>query len=142
MRSFSHSFTVKEEDIDEQGHVNNVTYLKWVQDVAIAHWTTVAGEEIREEYSWVVLRHEIDYKKGAFAGDALSAHTWVGDRTKITWDRHTRISRGEEVLAEAKTVWCLVRRDLMRPARISEEIERLLSKQEEAGGSPAKSNKI
>jgi acyl-CoA thioester hydrolase len=127
MISFTHSFTVKEDDIDEQGHVNNVTYLKWVQDVAIAHWTAVAGEEIRSQYSWVVLRHEIDYKKGAFAGDELSALTWVGDRTKITWDRFTEVRRGAEILAHSKTVWCLVNRETMRPARISLEIEGLLS---------------
>jgi acyl-CoA thioester hydrolase len=127
MQSFYHSFVVDSDEIDEQGHVNNVTYLKWVQDVAIAHWSAVAGEEIRKEYSWVVLRHEIDYKKGAFAGDEITALTWVGDRTRVTWDRYTQICRGDEVLAEAKTMWCLVRRDPMRPARISEEIEGLLS---------------
>lgn len=127
MQSFSHSFTVDPDDVDEQGHVNNVVYLRWVQDVAVAHWIAVADETVRDRYSWVVTRHEIDYKKAAFEGDEVMALTWVGEWTRITWDRHTRISRGEEILAEAKTVWCLIDREKMRPARISDEILGLLS---------------
>ena len=29
---------IKATDIDLLGHVNNVVYLRWVQDVAVAHW--------------------------------------------------------------------------------------------------------
>ena len=32
-------------DIDQLGHVNNVVYLRWVQDAAVAHWTAVATEQ-------------------------------------------------------------------------------------------------
>src|SRR5580765_5546109 len=39
---FSHSFRVQAADIDEQGHVNNVVYLRWIQDVAVAHWRKAA----------------------------------------------------------------------------------------------------
>lgn len=127
MNSFSHRFTVKASDLDVQGHVNNVTYLRWVQDVAVAHWLEVSGEEIRDKYTWVVTRHEIDYKREAYEGDEIEARTWVGKRTKVTWDRHTEIRRGEDLIVEARTVWCLLDRDRMRPAKISEEIESLLS---------------
>lgn len=127
MNSFSHRFTVKASDLDVQGHVNNVTYLRWVQDVAVAHWLEVSGEEIRDKYTWVVTRHEIDYKREAYEDDEIEARTWVGKRTKVTWDRHTEIRRGEDLIVEARTVWCLLDRDRMRPAKISEEIESLLS---------------
>ncbi len=59
---FSHSFHISVEEIDSQKHVNNVAYVKWIQDVAVAHWFSVAPEEIRAKYTWIVLRHEIDYK--------------------------------------------------------------------------------
>lgn len=127
MRSFSHRFTVKSSDLDEQGHVNNVTYLRWVQDVAVAHWLSVASDEVLEKYTWVVTRHEIDYKREAFEGDEITARTWVGEKTKVTWDRHTEIKHGEHLLVEAKTVWCLIGRDRGRPARIPPEILDLLS---------------
>lgn len=36
---------IQSEDIDVLGHVNNVVYLRWVQEAAIAHWTAAATEE-------------------------------------------------------------------------------------------------
>ncbi|MEI4878467.1 acyl-CoA thioesterase, partial [Klebsiella pneumoniae] len=52
-------------DIDEQNHVNNTVYLRWVQEVATAHWCAVARAQAQENIGWVVLRHEIDYKTPA-----------------------------------------------------------------------------
>lgn len=127
MNSFSHSFTVKASDLDVQGHVNNVTYLQWVQDVAVAHWLEVSTEQIREKYTWIVTRHEIEYKREAFEGERITARTWVGSRTRVTWDRHTEIKREDRLLAEAKTVWCLIDLESRRPAKITEQIEDLLS---------------
>ena len=60
---FSHSFTVVADEIDEQAHVNNVAYLRWIQDIAVAHWRHAATDEMLAKYSWIVVRHEIDYKK-------------------------------------------------------------------------------
>lgn len=127
MNSFSHRLTVKVSDLDEQGHVNNVTYLQWVQDVAVAHWLSVADDEVLSKYTWVVTRHEIDYRREAFEDDEVTVKTWVGDRTKVTWDRHTEIRRGDDLLAKASTVWCLILRENLRPARIGDEIVSLLS---------------
>ncbi len=53
------------DDIDEQNHVNNTVYLRWVQDVATAHWRAITSPEAQEMIGWVVLRHEIDYKTPA-----------------------------------------------------------------------------
>src|SRR5688500_4688324 len=88
---FSHSFRVSPEDIDEQGHVNNVAYLRWIQDVAVAHWRSAATEEMVDKYSWVVVRHEINYKKQAFNNDEVTATTWVGEWTRVTCERFTEI---------------------------------------------------
>ena len=51
-------------DIDELNHVSNVVYVRWVQEVAVAHWQALASEEAQRKVVWVVLRHEIDYKTG------------------------------------------------------------------------------
>ncbi|HET9418708.1 MAG TPA: acyl-CoA thioesterase, partial [Chthoniobacterales bacterium] len=58
-------------DIDEQKHVNNTVYLRWAQDVATAHWKTLASAEAQAAIRWVVLRHEIDYKAPACLGDEV-----------------------------------------------------------------------
>src|SRR2546430_11296039 len=64
-------------DIDEQNHVNSAGYLRWVQDVATAHWRAVASPDAQENIAWVVLRHEIDYKAPAIVGDEVVLRTWV-----------------------------------------------------------------
>src|SRR5438105_2966053 len=69
---FELPISVQPEDIDTMGHVNNIVYLRWVQDAATAHWMAAATEEQKAEYAWVVVRHEIDYLRPAVLGDELA----------------------------------------------------------------------
>jgi acyl-CoA thioester hydrolase len=123
---FSHSFRVSARDIDAQGHVNNVAYVKWIQDVAVAHWLSVTTEETREKYTWIVTRHEIDYKRQTFADEEVTATTWVGEPSRISWERFTEITRGESLLVKARSVWCLIDRKTLKPTRITSELRELL----------------
>lgn len=119
---FSHSFVVKAVDIDELGHVNNVAYLRWIQDVAVAHWQNAATCEMQDKYYWVVVRHEIDYKLAGFENEELTAKTWIGEWSRVTCDRFTEIYRGKDLLVKGRTVWCMFDRKSSRPSRISTEI--------------------
>jgi acyl-CoA thioester hydrolase len=122
MMKFSHSFRVTPGDIDEQGHVNNVAYLRWIQDVAVAHWLFAATDEQQAKSAWVVIRHEIDYKKQAFQNDDIKVTTWVGEWTKVTCERFTEITRGDDLLVRSRTVWCMLDRDTAKPARIASDM--------------------
>ncbi len=124
---FSHSFRVLPEDIDAQGHVNNVAYVRWIQDVAVAHWFSVTTEEVRAKYTWMLTRHEIDYKKQTFADEEVTATTWVGEATRITWERFTEIRRGDDLLVKARSIWCLIDRQTSKPSRITSEMINLLN---------------
>jgi acyl-CoA thioester hydrolase len=108
------------------GHVNNVVYVRWVQEVAAAHWASSASDTLRAKYAWVVLRHEIDYKSPAFLHDEINGFTWVGDHSGARFDRYVKLMSNGKVLAEAKTTWCLLDASSMRPIRIPEEILSLL----------------
>ena len=119
---FSHAFRVTPDDIDAQGHVNNVAYLRWIQDVAVAHWLHAANVEMQAKFSWVVVRHEIDYKKQAFDGDEITAVTWVGEWTRVTCERFTEIRRGGDLLVQSRTLWCMLHRATSKPARIDREL--------------------
>jgi acyl-CoA thioester hydrolase len=60
---FTMPLEVGEDDIDMLGHASNIAYLRWVQDVAVAHSAAVGLD--MEGYSqlgavFVVRRHEID----------------------------------------------------------------------------------
>lgn len=122
---FSHSFKISVEDIDAQNHVNNVAYVKWIQDVAVAHWMSATDEETRERLTWIVTRHEIDYKKPAFENEEITVTTWVGELTRVSWERFTEIRRGENLLVKARSVWCLIDRETLKPTRITSEIKDL-----------------
>lgn len=125
---FSLQIRVQENDIDELGHVNNVIYLRWVQEVAAAHWRQVAPESMQQRYAWVVLRHEIDYLRPAFRSDSVTGYTWVGEHSGARFDRFVSLYRTgtDELLAKAKTSWCLLEAASMRPKRIEEEILSIL----------------
>jgi len=128
---FSLSITVYKNDIDELGHVNNVVYVRWVQEVAAAHWDTLASDEIKKKYVWVVLRHEIDYLSSAFEDDSLLATTWVGESNGPRSERFVQIinQKSGKLIAKAKTIWCLLDGATMRPKRVDEEVVNLLSGQ-------------
>lgn len=116
---FQHSIKVQPEDIDQMGHVNNVVYLRYVQEVAEAHWKSFASSDLQSDVLWVVLRHEIDYKKPAFDGDILSGETWVEEASGPKMPRNVVIKNEKgEVVISARTIWCALNSETMRPSRI------------------------
>ena len=127
---FELEITVKPGDIDEIGHVNNVVYLSWVQDVAIAHWEFLTTAAQRTQYVWVALRHEIEYAGQAFLHDAIDARTWTGTARGLRYPRHTEIIRrtDKKVLATALTQWCPLDRASGRPTRLPVEIAAYFAK--------------
>jgi acyl-CoA thioester hydrolase len=126
VKKFSLKVTVLDDDIDLLGHANNVVYLRWAQDVAEAHWKNIASESVQKEMIWVVIRHEIDYKKQALAGESLTLYTWVVHSEGVRSTRHVEIcNTKDEIVAAVKTTWCLVDPDTRKPKRIPEEIKKL-----------------
>ena len=110
-------------DIDQLGHVNNVVYLRWVQEAAVAHWTAAATEQEQRTFLWVVVRHEIDYKRPALAGDTIVARTWVGTAARRTFERHTELRRKADgkLLAKARSLWCPISPDTKQPVDVGPE---------------------
>jgi len=117
---YERMFHVAAADIDELDHVNNVVYVRWVQDVAAAHWESATSPAERAEIAWVVLRHEIDYKHPARPGDQVIARTWVGPPSAARFERHTEIlrARDQRLLARARSLWCPVHPGTGRLRRI------------------------
>ena len=127
MPRFELKFIVPKTDIDQLGHVNNVAYVRWVQDAAVAHWLGATTEEQQAKFVWIMLRHEIDYKKQAFENEEITATTWVGIWTAVTCERFVEIKRGADSLAKSRTVWCLLDRETSKPTRISTQLKELFN---------------
>jgi acyl-CoA thioester hydrolase len=111
-------------DIDELGHVNNIVYLRWVQDAATLHWRAIAPPDMQTRWVWVVLRHEIDYKASAKLGDTVAARTWVGAPKGARFDRFVEIFNPTtgSVNASARTTWVLLDAAARRPTRVPAEV--------------------
>src|SRR5690242_16716738 len=116
--------SVRPADIDEQNHVNNTVYVKWIQDVATAHWLAISSPDAQETIGWVVLRHEIDYTAPAGLGDEVTLATWVGKASRLTFERFTEIRRkGDgQLLSKARTLWCPINAQTGRPTPVPPEV--------------------
>jgi acyl-CoA thioester hydrolase len=126
---FEMEIAVAADDIDTLGHVNNVTYLRWVQEVATAHWQAAAPAADQARTLWIVVRHEIDYKQAAYLADTIVARTWVGSATRVKFERFTELLRKRDraLLAQARTLWCSVDARTLRPAAVSDEVRAVFS---------------
>ena len=124
MNIFEMTVSVLPADIDEQNHVNNAVYLRWVQDVATAHWKSLASPDAQAAIGWVVLRHEIDYKMPAAAGDEILLRTWVGQASRLKFERFTEIRRkiDLQLLAQGRTLWVPIDVRTGKPTRVSAEL--------------------
>ena len=87
----------------------------------MAHWRAVAPAEDQAQIAWIVVRHEIDYKRSARMGDEILARTWVGEASRIRFERHTEVLRAADraVLAKARTVWVPIDIRTRKPAAVS-----------------------
>lgn len=126
-REFRLRISARAEDIDELAHVSNIVYVRWMQDVAVAHsqsvgWSPQKYLDLRKVF--VARRHEIDYLAPALEGDEIELITWLEDLSAASSTRKTRmvrVSDGKE-LAHGSTLWVFISLDTGRPQRIPAEI--------------------
>jgi acyl-CoA thioester hydrolase len=116
-----------ERDIDANGHVNNIVYVQWMQDAAIAHsdYVGCTAATAAAGCAWVARSHWIEYLRPAFAGDRILVQTWLVDATrKATSPRRYRMVRESDgaVLARGETLWVFVDSQSGRPRTIPPEV--------------------
>jgi acyl-CoA thioester hydrolase len=123
--AYCHSFQVDSNDIDLLGHANNVVWVRWINEAAIAHATHVGlGQEACRALGvlWVVRRHDLEYLLPAFAGETLEALTWPETLRGASSLRRTLFQRQGQVLARAETTWVLLDMQTGRPRRAPSEL--------------------
>ena len=121
---FRLTFEPKPDDIDENGHVNNVVYLRWAQDMGVAHWRSLAPPGERAAWAWIVLRHEVDYRRPLLPSETAQARTWVADAPQgPRFDRFIRIDGPDgQMCAQVRTTWVLIEQSTGRPRRVPDWI--------------------
>ena len=118
------TFIAGPEHIDELGHVNNAVWVNWIQDIATAHWASIAAPEHQEAYVWVVTRHEIDYRGNVGLGEGVEAETFIpAGPTGARFDRRVDFRNAEgKVIVSANTTWAMIERASGRLCRVREDV--------------------
>ena len=121
---FTRTFTAAPEHIDELGHVNNTVWVQWIQDIATAHWDAAAAPEHREQFFWVVIRHEIEYRGNIAAGEVAHGETFIPDPPKGAKSvRHVEFRDASgKMLVSAQTTWAMLERATQRLVRVRPDV--------------------
>lgn len=126
---FRYEFDVPAAAVDANGHVNNVFYVQWMQDVAVAHFESLGGTAPMRALgaTWVVHSHNIEYLSPAFAGERLQVRTWVADIRRVRSRRRYHFVRlsDEKLLVRGETEWVFVDAASGRPLAIPVEVTKL-----------------
>ncbi len=127
--TYTHHLQVPESAIDANGHVNNVEFVRWMQDAAVAHSDAVGCSAATRVHNaiWVVRKHEIEYRRQAFAGDQIEVRTWIADCRHVSSRRKYEFFRpiDNTLLARGMTDWVLLDAASFAPKSIPEDIQRL-----------------
>ena len=123
---FQRTRRIEPADIDQLGHVNNVSWLRFIIELADAH-STAAGFDLAAYKAigglWIVRRHEIDYRGAAVVDDVVHETTWV---TAFKGARSIRCSRfttaDDKPLVTATTQWAYVDASTLRPRRVDPDV--------------------
>ena len=122
--SYTMRFTAGREHIDIYQHVNNAVWVRWMEEVATAHWNEIAPPEHREAYAWLVTRHEIDYRGNIREGEQCEATTEIGKAPSgARFERRTTFRDLEgKLLVGAVTSWAMIDRATGRLMRVPREV--------------------
>lgn len=127
---YRHEIQVTAELVDRNGHVNNVAYVQWLQDAAVAHARASGCTALTTKLgaTWVVRTHHIEYLRPVFAGDSITVLTWVANFRKVRSQRKYKLVRAgdQAVVAEAETDWVLVDAATGRPRAIPAEVQQTI----------------
>ena len=108
---FAKTLTVRADAIDGNGHVNNVAYVQWMQDIAIEHFTSLCGTgAMGQDLTWVAFEHNVQYLAQAREGDVIEIRTWVAEMRRVRSVRRYEFVRpsDDKLLVRGQTQWAVV----------------------------------
>ena len=125
---YTKTFTIPSSAIDENGHVNNVVYVQWMQDIAVEHYSSIGGVEAQgPDSTWVIRKHSIEYFLPAFEGEEVEVRTWVENLRKVRSLRMYEFVRKSDgkVLVKGETDWVFMDAKTGKLKAIPIEVEKV-----------------
>ena len=128
---YSKTFIIPANAIDENGHVNNVAYVQWMQDIAVVHYESIGGTRPTQLVgaTWVVREHRIEYLLPAFEGEEIEVKTWVENIRRVRSLRKYEFTRKEDgkALVRGETDWVFVDLQTGAPRAIPDEVSKVFA---------------
>lgn len=128
---YSKTITIPGHAIDENGHVNNVAYVQWMQDIAVEHYSTIGGIETHgSDSTWVVREHKIEYLLPAFADEVIEIRTWVENIRRVRSLRKYEFIRRSDgkILVKGETDWVFINVKTGEPKAVPVEVVKVFEK--------------
>jgi len=121
---YTKSLLVDASVIDHFNHVNNLAYVRWALEISKEHWNSSTTKDIQNTYGWMIMSHNLTYKKQAKLGDELLIKTHIQENSTATSVRKTEIlfKHNDTVIFESLAKWCFVKLDTQKPTKIPEDI--------------------
>jgi len=122
---YSKTVFIPKTAIDENGHVNNVAYVQWMQDIAVEHYSSIGGVTAQgSDATWVVREHRIEYLLPAFEGEEIEIRTWVENLRRVRSLRKYEFVRklDNKVLVRGETDWVFMDLKTGRPIPIPAQV--------------------
>jgi acyl-CoA thioester hydrolase len=127
---YSKNIIVPKETIDGNGHVNNVAYVQWMQDIAVEHYASIGGIEAQgPDSTWVVREHRVEYLLPAFANEEIEIRTWVENTRRVRSLRKYEFIRPSDgkILVRGETDWVFMDIHTGSPKAIPDSVANLFS---------------
>ena len=118
------------EDTDAAGVVYYANYLKFMERARTEwldrHALPLPELERAHGVVFVVTRAEVDFRGAARLGDRLEATVAFAPLGRARLEALQTVRRGDEVLIDARIMLACLARDGWKPARVPDELARLL----------------
>jgi acyl-CoA thioester hydrolase len=122
---YTKTFSIPASSIDENGHVNNVAYVQWMQNIAVEHYSSIGGIQAQgPDATWVVRSHKVEYFLPAYEGEEVEIRTWVENIQRVRSLRKYEFVRKADgkTLVKGETDWVFVDAKSGRPLAIPQEV--------------------
>jgi acyl-CoA thioester hydrolase len=121
-RVFQMRERVEWRDLDMQQHVNNCTYMSYMQTAALEYGAAIGwpAQKVLKQYVVAMSSSHVKYQGQAAIGDELEISSYISDVRRSSFSRHDTITNRDSgaVLTQGHSRWVWLDSKSLRPCRI------------------------
>ena len=115
---------VRTYDIDFAGIVNNIVFVRWLEDLRLAMLDVhlPINEQIAAGFAPAILKTEIHYRRALTLQDEVNGRIWVERMRRVRYTLRAEITSGDTLVATARQQGCFVAIKTKRPIAIPKQL--------------------